>query len=108
MPISTERQLLTNIWSADVDAIEHVLKGMVPPFPAENSKVIFAEVVEDGLLHVTVAREHESFTITPWSGPEKAADGFRYVHAFGDKQVNDIAQSIRDQLGTTRLDDRKH
>lgn len=102
MPLSTERQLLTKTWTGDIDAIEGLFEGIVVPFPAENSKVIFAEAAEDGMLHVTVVREHESFTVTPWLGPKIAADGFRYVHAFADKPVSEIARNIREQLGTAR------
>jgi hypothetical protein len=101
MPLLIERRLLTKTWTADVDAIEGLLKGRALPSPEENRKVIFFEVAGDGMLHVTVLRERESFTTTPWSGPEQATDGFRYVHAFGDRPVRDIATSIREQLSTS-------
>ena len=101
MPIKTERALMTSFWVAEVAALEKAVADMELPAPEEARKVIFSEAVSDPLLHVTIVREHEAFQLSGWTR-QIANDDFRYVQAFGDRQLEDIVKQIRQQLVTAR------
>ena len=101
MPIKTERALMTSFWVDDVAALEKAVAGMELPAPEEAKKVIFSEAVSDGLLHVTIVREHEALQVSGWT-TQVAKHGFRYLQAFGDRPLEDNVEQIRQQLGTAR------
>ena len=83
-----------------IDEIVSLLEDMRLPFPGERRIVIFSEQAGNTWLHVTVVRQHEAFTITPWTGPTEAKDGFRYQRTFALGTPGYVAMSIREQLAS--------
>ena len=102
MSIEIERQLLTDSWAARTDALEAALVS--EPSPAcEGCRVILGEVAQDGLLHVTIVKRHQTMMVSGWVGPIARTDGFRYMRTFALESVAEMVRHVRDMLASPRM-----
>jgi hypothetical protein len=96
--ITTERKLLTNQWTSDVDRVERTLGRMAEHRTVTNAcRVVLFEVARDPQLHVNVTHAHKTKPIRGWAGPAAVAGGFVNNRTFGGKPER-IAGHIRDMI----------
>jgi hypothetical protein len=104
MAITVKRVLQGQLWNELVDAVEVCLLKMELFSPDARRTVIFDDARFNGLLRATVIRHQECFTVSPWAGPQKVADGFGYRRVFTDHTAEDIARSVRAQLAAAKCE----
>jgi hypothetical protein len=97
--VTTTRNLLTNTWTADVDALEAAVKR----FPVDqrlvnDCQVAFFEVAGDGQLHVNVTHRQETLGVRGWAGPAHMTDGFVHNRRFGDARPENVIRRIREMV----------
>jgi len=104
MNITTTRNLLTESWTADVDALEIAIGRLTSRRPLTNDcRVALFEVTGDGNLHVNVTHRHETQAPSGWAGPADLPQGFVHNRTFGDMPPNKIARHIRDMVFSARI-----
>ncbi len=104
MNITTTRNLLTQSWTADVEALEIAIRGLTSRRPLTNDcRVALFEVVGDVNLHVNVTHRYETEAARGWAGPAVLPQGFVHNRTFGDMRPNQIVRRIREMVFSARI-----
>jgi hypothetical protein len=104
MHITTTRNLLTRLWTADVDALETAIGRLTSRRPLnDDCRVALFEVLGDGSLHVNVTHRHQTQAPRGWVGPAVLPQGFVHNRTFGDMPANQIARHIRKMVFSARI-----
>jgi hypothetical protein len=104
MNVTTTRNLLTQSWTADVDALERAIGRLASRRRLTNDcRVALFEVIGDGDLHVNVTHRHETQAPRGWAGPAVLPQGFVHNRTFGDMPPNQIASHIRQMVFSARI-----
>lgn len=103
MGISTTHKLLTESWTADVQAVETAIGRFSADRAVTNDcQVVLFEIVRDDHLHVNVTHKYQTMTVPGWAGPASLEGGFVHNRTFGDSQPNEIVRHIRDMVFAPR------
>jgi hypothetical protein len=102
--ISARHRLLSDSWTADVDALE----GAIGRFTTEgnlqgNCEVVFFEIAGDGHLHVNVIHRFATKGMRGWAGPGTMPNGFVHNRRFADASQNEMIRHIRDMVFAPRI-----
>src|SRR5690242_18897548 len=104
MNITTTRNLLTQSWTADVDALEIAVGRLTSRRPlTDDCRVAFFEVIGDGNLHVNVTHGHQRRVPRGWAGPARLPQGFVHNRTFGDVPTHQIVRHIREMVFSARI-----
>ena len=104
MNITTTRNLLTQSWTADVDALEVAIGRLTSRRPLTGDcRVALFEVVGDDNLHVNVTHRYQTQAPNGWAGPAVLPQGFVHNRTFGDVPPNQIARQIRQMVFSARI-----
>ena len=96
MPVTTERELLTDSWTAQVAALEAAL-NRVDLGNCDGCRIVCSEVHQAGQLHVTIVKTRETMCVSGWSLPMRQADGgIRYTRQFALESTDAMVKHIRD------------
>jgi hypothetical protein len=96
MGISTSHKLLTQLWTADVTAVETAIGKFEADRAVTNDcQVALFEIDRDNDLHVNVTHKHPTKTVRGWAGPANLASGFVHNRTFGDSAPGEIVGHIR-------------
>jgi hypothetical protein len=104
MNITTTRNLRTQSWTADVDALELAIERLKSRGPlTDDCRVALFEVAGDGNLHVNVTHRHQTQAPRGWAGPGVLPQGFVHNRTFGDVPPNQIVRHIREMVYSARI-----
>ena len=104
MRISARHQLLSDLWTADVENLEWAIGHFdVGSNVATSCEVVFFEIAGDGHLHCNVTHRDATKTATGWAGPGRVPGGFVHNRRFGDTSQNDMIRHIRDMVCAARV-----
>jgi hypothetical protein len=96
--ITTERKLLTNHWTSDVETVERAIGRMAKNRTVTNAcRIVLFEVARDEMLHVNVTHAHKTKAMRGWAGPASVAGGFVNNRTFREKPER-IAGHIRNMI----------
>ena len=100
MTITTTHKLLTNSWTADVDALETAVGGFrTDHAPSNDCHVVLFEIVSDGHLHVNVTHKFPTKSVPGWAGPASLAGGFVHNRRFSEAQpTSQIVRHVREMV----------
>ena len=102
--ISARHHLLSNLWRADVDALEGAIGGFRTAWNLTNNcEVVCFEIAGDRHLHVNVTHRYETKRVKGWAGPGKMPDGFVHNRRFGDTSQAEMIRHVRDMVFATRM-----
>lgn len=93
--------LLTDAWTADVEALEKGI-GDFPVPPAHEYHVSLFEMANDRQLHVNVTHREPTRPVRGWSGPGVSANGFIHNRRFESMSTAEILRSIRRMVFAAR------
>src|SRR3954447_14413619 len=97
--IYARHQLLSDAWTADVEALERAIgRFKIDSKGANDCDVAFFEIVGDAYLHCNVTHRHATKTVTGWSGPGHVPGGVVHNRRFGDLSRNDVIRHIREMV----------
>jgi hypothetical protein len=104
MAISARHLLLSDSWTADVQALEGAIgrfrtDGNLP----NNCEVVFFEIAGDEHLHVNVTHKYATKSVRGWAGPGNMPDGFIHNRRFGDVPQDEMIRHIRDMVFAARM-----
>lgn len=103
MAITTEHQLLTSSWTAQVEALETAVGRFKADRPLTNDcQVMFFEIVGDRQLHVNVTHRYSTRPVGGWAGPGTVAGGFVHNRRFSNAQPSQMIRHIRDMVFAAR------
>jgi hypothetical protein len=99
--LTTSHALLTDTWTADVNALQAAL-GRIRKGAGLNSdcRVTFFEVAEDGHLHVSVTHGSTTGHVNGWSGPGSRPEGVVHTRAFSRVPRYQVLRQIREMVFT--------
>jgi len=104
MAISARHTLLSDSWTADVEALKAAIgRFNTSGHSTNNCEVVFFEIVDDDHLHVNVTHRYATKSISGWAGPGKIPGGFVHSRTFGDATANVMIQHIRDMVFAARV-----
>jgi len=96
MGISTSHKLLTQLWTADVTAVETAIGEFEADRAVTNDcQVALFEIDRDDRLHVNITHKHPTKTVRGWAGPASLPSGFVHNRTFGDRESGEIVGQIR-------------
>lgn len=98
---NSHHALLTNTWTADVQALERGIGEFAVP-PVQHYHVSLFELAGDSKLHVNVTHKHETERVEGWSGPGMSGNGFVRSRTFGSTTTAEILRSICDMVFAAR------
>jgi hypothetical protein len=98
---NSHHALLTNIWTADVQALERGIGEFAVP-PAQHYHVSLFELKGDSKLHVNVTHKQETEPVDGWSGPGLSGNGFVRSRTFESTTTAEILRSICDMVFAAR------
>jgi hypothetical protein len=103
--ITTERKLLTDSWTEDVETVEAVVGRFRADHAARNDcHVVFFEMDRDVHLHVNVTHKCSTKSVPGWAGPASLPQGFVHNRTFGEEQSsNQIVRHVRDMIGAAPI-----
>jgi hypothetical protein len=97
--VTTERALLTNAWTADVETVTAAIAGFTTNQRlASDCKVTLFEIAGDAQLHVNVIHACERSDVRGWAGPGRMPDGCVYNRRFEDTPTKEIIRHIREMV----------
>jgi hypothetical protein len=99
--ITTTRKLLTDAWTAEVEALETAIGRFRPS--TNDCRVVFFEIAGDGDLHVNITHKYRTRTVSGWAGPASLTDGFVSNRRFGHTQPSRMIAHIRDMVFAIRI-----
>ena len=104
MVVTTTHNLLTDSWTADVEALE----AAVEDFDADGTMtnhchVAFFEIVRDRQLHVNITHKYQTRTVHGWAGPARLPEGFVHNRRFDGSQPAQIIRHIREMVFASRI-----
>jgi len=104
MAISARHELLSDVWTADVENLVSAIgRFKTDRNTANNCKVVFFEIVGDEHLHCNVTHRHATKTVRGWAGPGQVPDGFVHNRRFSDTSQKEMIRHIRDMVCAARL-----
>jgi hypothetical protein len=99
MAITTQRSLLTDAWTGDVETLETAIGRFKASGPSPNDcQVAFFEIVHDRHLHVNVTHRHPTKGVRGWAGPANVAGGFLHNRTFADAAPPRMLRQIREMV----------
>lgn len=102
--ITTQQQLLTANWSADVQALDAAVRAFADVRDVKNDcGITFFEMDGDKALHVNVTHRHKTATARGWAGPASLNDGFVHNRTFAPALPQTIVRDIRAMVFAPRL-----
>ena len=102
--ISARHQLLSDAWTADVQALEEAIGRFRTDWnPTNNCEVVCFEIAGDGHLHVNVTHRYATERIKGWAGPGKVSGGFVHNRRFRDTSQAEMIGHVRDMVSATRI-----
>jgi len=100
--IAFTHKLLTELWRADVHAVEMGIRRFSASDAVTNDcRVVLFEVVRDDHLHVNVTHKYRTSTPRGWAGPASMPRGFVHNRTFAGGHRNHIVEHIRDMIFAT-------
>ena len=104
MAISARHTLLSDSWTADVEALKAAIgRFKTDGHSTNNCEVVFFEIVGDDHLHVNVTHRYATKSVGGWAGPGKIPGGFVHSRTFGDTTQNEMIKHIRDIVFAARV-----
>ena len=101
--ISARHQLLSDSWTADVEALEGAIGGFRTDWNLTNNcEVVCFEIAGDPNLHVNVTHRYATKRVNGWAGPGKMPDGFVHNRRFDDTSQAEMIQHVHDMVFATR------
>ena len=96
MTITATHKLVTESWTADVEAVETAVRRFRTNDALDNDcQVMLFEVVRDGHLHVNVTHKYPTTTAPGWAGPASLPQGFVHNRIFSEQPTGQIVRDIR-------------
>jgi hypothetical protein len=97
--ISARHTLLSDSWTAHVEALEAAIRGFKPAKQwTINCEVVFFEIPGDDHLHVNVTHRYATKVVSGWAGPGSIPDGFVHSRTFSDTPQSEMMRHIRDMV----------
>jgi hypothetical protein len=97
--ISARHTLLSDSWTARVEALEAAIRSFKPDGHLTNTcEVVFFEIAGDEHLHVNVTHRYATKVVSGWAGPGSIPDGFVHSRTFGDTPQSEMMRHIRDMV----------
>ena len=104
MAITSRHTLLTDSWTADVEALEAAIGRFKAERPLTNDcQIALFEIARDAHLHVNVTHRYPTRKVRGWAGPASVPEGFVHNRTFGDTQPSRIIRHIRDMVFAARI-----
>jgi len=100
--ISASHTLLTDSWTADVEALEAAIGRFKTDHLTNNCDVVFFEIVGDAQLHVNVTHQYETKAVSGWAGPGTMPEGFVHNRRFDDTPQKEMIRHVRDMVFAAR------
>ena len=101
--ITTAHKLHTGSWNTEVEALETAVGRFNADRPIANDcRVVFFEVAQDGHLHVNVTHRHQTVGVRGWAGPASIPEGFVHNRTFGKTPPKQMIRNIRDMVYAER------
>ena len=102
--VTITRNLLTALWTADVQALESAVARFTldRPLPID-CEVTFFEIAGDPQLHVNVTHRYQTIAVRGWAGPGRLPDGFVHNRRFGTARRSQVTRHIRDMVFADRM-----
>ena len=103
MAISASHHLLSNSWTADVEALEVAIGGFRADSDRPNNcDVVFFEIAGDRHLHVNVTHRYATNRVSGWAGPGKTPNGYIHNRRFADTARSEMIELVRDMVLASR------
>ena len=103
MSLRTTHKLLTELWTADVQAAETAIGHFSASRAVTNDcQVALFEIARDNHLHVNVTHKYPTRTVRGWAGPASLQSGFVHNRMFHTSQSDAIIGHIRKMVFATR------
>jgi hypothetical protein len=94
--VSARHRLLTDSWTADVEALESAIDRIRPQGTAMNNcDVVCFEIEGDRHLHVNVTHRYTTKPVKGWAGSGVSPDGFVHNRLFAMGSTERILHDIR-------------
>jgi hypothetical protein len=88
--------LLTDAWTADVQALENGIGGFgTPPGLGTDYQISLFEMAGDKHLHVNITHARQTKPVDGWAGPGVTPAGFVHNRTFDPASTDRILQDIR-------------
>ena len=102
--ISATHQLLSDSWTADVEALESAIgRFRTDGNLTSNCEVVCFEIAGDGHLHVNVTHRYATKPVSGWAGPGKKPDGFVHNRRFGETSQSEMIRHVRNMVFATPM-----
>jgi hypothetical protein len=100
MTITTTHKLLTDTWTANVEALETAVgRFRADPAPSNDCHIVLFEMVRDRHLHVNVTHKYPTKSVPGWAGPASLPQGFVHNRTFsGTEPTGQIVRHVRDMV----------
>ena len=101
--VTTKHKLLTDSWTANVEALEAAVGRFTTDRSLTNDcQVVFFEI-GDGRLHVNVTHKYQTTAVRGWAGPASLREGFVHNRTFADAPPGQMLRHIRDMVFAERI-----
>jgi hypothetical protein len=94
MTITATHKLVTECWTADVDAVETAIRRFRS---STDCQVRLFEMAGDRQLHVNVTHQSPTTTAPGWAGPASLPQGFVHNRRFSEP-ASQIVRHIRNMV----------
>lgn len=103
--ISARHHLLSDSWTADVDALEVAMIRFGTEGNLTNScDIACFEIAGDaGHLHVNVTHRYATEAVKGWAGPGRMPDGFVHNRQFSNDSRRAMIRDVTDMVFAARL-----
>ena len=97
--ISATHRLLSDSWTADVEALESAIdRFRIDGHLTRDCEVVCFEVAGDRHLHVNVTHRYATKAVRGWAGPGRMPDGYVHNRRFADTPRSAIIRHVRDMV----------
>jgi len=101
--VTTTHKLLTDSWTADVEALETAVGRFATDRSLTNHcHIVFFEI-GDGRLHVNVTHRYQTKAVRGWAGPASLREGFVHNRTFADAAPGQMFRQIRQMVFAERI-----
>ena len=102
--ISARHHLLSESWTADVEAVESAIGDFrADGTPPNHCEVVFFEIAGDRHLHVNVTHRYPTKPVSGWAGPGKMSNGYIHNRRFADTAQSEIIRHVREMVLASRI-----
>lgn len=102
--ISARHQLLSDSWTANVEALEEAVGRFSTDANLTNyCEVVSFQIAGDAHLHVNVTHRYATKRVKGWAGPGKVPQGFVHNRRFADTSQAEMIRHVRDMVFATRM-----